>query len=116
MKGVLVSEVHSGKIVHDIFQRFWNRYGAEGRGADIERILEEHVFIWDVTTIEQLDCEAICLVQGKVACDKDNDVPDPGAILIKARRWLTYDGMSGRQTFYTPWIPPDRHGCVPRLA
>ena len=92
MEGVLVSEVHSRKIVHDIFQRFWNRYGAEGRGANIERILEEQVFIWDVVTlkvpriIEQLDCEVICLVQGKVACHEDNDVPDPGAILITARR------------------------------
>ena len=86
MKGVLVSEVHGGKIVHDIFQRFWNPCGAEGRGADIERVLEEHVFIRNVTTIEQFNCEAICFVQGKVACDKDNDVPDPGAILITARR------------------------------
>ena len=127
MEGVLVSEVYGRKVVHDIFQRFWNRYGAEGRGANIERILEEQVFVWDVITlkvhriIEQFDCEVICLVQGKVACDEDNDVPGPGAILITVRRRLTYDGMSWRQTLkpwipYTPWIPPDRHGCVPRLA
>ena len=133
MEGVLVSEVHSRKIVHDIFQRFWNRYGAEGRGANIERILEEQVFIWDVITlkvpriIEQLDCEVICLVQGKVACDEDNDVSGPGVILlvlappITVRRRLTYDGVSWRQTRkvwvpYTPRIPPNRHGCVLGLA
>ena len=75
MEGVLVSKVHGGKVVHDIFQRFWDLYGTEARGADIGRVLGEHVFIRNDPTIEQFNCEAICLVQREVACDKDNDVP-----------------------------------------
>ena len=89
-------------------------YGTEGRGADIGRILEEHVFIRNDSAIERFNCETIGLVQGKVACDKDNDVPDLGAILTKARRRLTYDGMPGRRTLYTPWLPPNWHRSVSR--
>ena len=101
MKGVLVSKVHGEKNVH-IFQRFWNLYGTEGRGADIGRVLEEHVFIRNESAIERFNCETIGLVQGKVACDKDNDVPDLGMILTEARRRLAYDCMPGGRILSIP--------------